>query len=237
VKTDNAIPRDVAAAPRPRTRSPTAGAERRRRRRQLTKSSATGRPNCSRAARARTRSPPNPRARSPSLSPHRSFPMPTDFRSVPGLYTGNQFTTRQVVRSLSSRDYLPSGVIIDGSLSRDIGSSPRRSSAPACCSARSRPAASTARHHRRHQRRDRRRCGDDRHRRRGRRNRSGAAARRGGRQHQPAHLRPAVRGRHERRDDHPVTAASGTTLTITSPRCRRTWTSRSSRRRTARSFR
>jgi hypothetical protein len=50
--------------------------------------------------------------------------MPTDFRTVPGLYTGNQFVTRQVVRSLSSRDYLPSGVIIDGSLTRDIGSSP-----------------------------------------------------------------------------------------------------------------
>lgn len=50
--------------------------------------------------------------------------MPTDFRSVPGLYTGNQFVTRQVARSLSSREYLPSGVIIDGSLSRDIGSSP-----------------------------------------------------------------------------------------------------------------
>jgi hypothetical protein len=50
--------------------------------------------------------------------------MPTDFRTVPGLYTGNQFVTRQVVRSLSSRDYIPSGVIIDGSLSRDIGSAP-----------------------------------------------------------------------------------------------------------------
>jgi hypothetical protein len=50
--------------------------------------------------------------------------MPTDFRTVPGTYTGNSFATRQVVRSLASRDYLPSGVIIDGSLSRDTGSSP-----------------------------------------------------------------------------------------------------------------
>jgi hypothetical protein len=50
--------------------------------------------------------------------------MPTDFRTVPGLYTGNQFVSRQVVRSLSSRDYIPSGVIIDGSLTRDVGSSP-----------------------------------------------------------------------------------------------------------------
>jgi hypothetical protein len=50
--------------------------------------------------------------------------MPTDFRTVPGLYTGNSFTTRQVVRQLSTRVYLPSNVIIDGSLSRDIGSSP-----------------------------------------------------------------------------------------------------------------
>jgi hypothetical protein len=50
--------------------------------------------------------------------------MPTDFRTVPGLYTGNQFVSRQVVRSLSSRDYIPSGVIIDSSLTRDVGSSP-----------------------------------------------------------------------------------------------------------------
>jgi hypothetical protein len=50
--------------------------------------------------------------------------MPTDFRTVPGLYTGNSFATRQVVRDLSSRAYLPSNAIIDGSLSRDIGSSP-----------------------------------------------------------------------------------------------------------------
>jgi hypothetical protein len=50
--------------------------------------------------------------------------MPTDFRSVPGLYTGNSFATRQVVRQLTTREYLPSNVIIDGSLSRDVGSSP-----------------------------------------------------------------------------------------------------------------
>jgi len=50
--------------------------------------------------------------------------MATDYRSVPGLYTGNTFQTRQVVRSVSSKVYYPSLAILDGSLSRDVGSVP-----------------------------------------------------------------------------------------------------------------
>lgn len=50
--------------------------------------------------------------------------MATDYRSVPGVYTGNTFQTRNIHRDLSKRQYFPSMAIIDSTLTRDIGSTP-----------------------------------------------------------------------------------------------------------------
>jgi hypothetical protein len=50
--------------------------------------------------------------------------MATEYRSVPGTYTGNTFQTRNIFRELSTRQYFPSLAIIDSTLTRDIGSSP-----------------------------------------------------------------------------------------------------------------
>lgn len=52
--------------------------------------------------------------------------MSTDFRSLPGVVTGNTLTTRNIFASLSPSQiqWLPSMLQIDGSLSRDTGASP-----------------------------------------------------------------------------------------------------------------
>jgi hypothetical protein len=139
-----------------------------------------------------------------------------------------------VVRSLSSRDYLPSGVIIDGSLTRDIGSSPTsvlraglllgkvttggkyRNSIigltnGAISPVRRRPSPWP---------------------RRSRPKWRGCSSWPAGNINLRIFGPPSAAGTNAA-TTITVTAASGTTLTITSPRCPRTWTSRSSSRRTA----
>lgn len=50
--------------------------------------------------------------------------MSTDFRSIPGVATGNSLVARNIFANLTNREWNPSMIQIDGSLSRDTGSTP-----------------------------------------------------------------------------------------------------------------
>src|SRR5881394_859418 len=52
--------------------------------------------------------------------------MATDYQTVPGYYTGNSVANRNIFYNLdpAQRQFVPSVALIDGNLTRDVGSTP-----------------------------------------------------------------------------------------------------------------